>query len=93
MSDRNTMETTQEKLITEELINIIVKVPQNTITCKFSATMITDDGKLQEAHMKMNAEEFRQARQDFLDNVEEGDDYDRMYVLTEKAKRELGVEE
>lgn len=93
MSDRNTTETTQEKLITEELINIIVKVPQNTITCKFAATMITDDGKLQEAHMKMNAEEFRQARQDFLDNVEEGDDYDRMYVLSEEGKAWLDKRE
>lgn len=93
MSDRNTIEMDQGELITEELINIIVKVPQNTITCKFAATMIMDDGKLQEAYMKMNAAEFRQARQDFLDNVEGGDEYDRVYVLTEKAKRELGVEE
>ena len=75
------------------LINIIVKVSENTVACKFTATMITDDGKLQDAEMKMNAEEFRQARQDFLDNVEDGDDYDMVYVLTDKAKRELGVEE
>jgi hypothetical protein len=76
-----------------ELINIIVKVPENTVACKFTATMITDDGKLQDAEMKMNATEFRQARQDFLENVDGGDDYDAMYTLTEKAKRELGVEE
>lgn len=78
---------------TGELINIIVKVPENTVACKFTATMITDDGKLQDAEMTMNATEFRQARQDFLDNVEGGDDFDKMWVLTEKAKRELGVEE
>ena len=78
---------------TGELINIIVKVPENTVACKFTATMIADDGKLQDAEMKMNATEFRQARQDFLDNVEGGDDYDKVWVLTDKAKRELGVEE
>ena len=77
---------------TGELINIIVKVPENTVACKFTATMITDDGKLQDAEMTMNATDFRQARQDFLDNVEGGDDYDAVYTLTEKAKRELGVE-
>jgi hypothetical protein len=49
--------------------------------------MITDTGKLQDAEMTMNATEFRQARQDFLDNVEEGDDYDRVYVLTEEGRK------
>jgi len=75
-----------------ELINIIVKVPKDTVACRFIAKML-QDGKLIEAHMEMTPEEFRQARQDFLDNVEEGDDFDKVYVLTEKAKRELGVEE
>lgn len=75
-----------------ELINIIVKVPKETVTCRFMAKLL-QDGKLVEAHMEMTPEEFRQARQDFLDNVEDGDDFDKVYVLTEKAKRELGVEE
>ena len=80
-----------------ELINIIVKVPENTVACKFTATMITDDGKLQDAEMKMNATEFRQARKDFLDNVEGGDEYDGLYVLTEEGRKYvdklLGVDE
>jgi len=71
---------------TGELINIIVKVPENTVACKFTATMITDDGKLEDAEMKMNATEFRQARKDFLDNVDGGDEYDTMYTLTEEGK-------
>lgn len=74
------------------LINIIVKVPENTVACRFTAKML-QDGKLIEAHMDMSPEEFRQARQDFCDNVEGGDDYDKVWVLTDKAKRELGVEE
>lgn len=74
-----------------ELINIIVKVPKDTVACRFIAKML-QDGKLIEAHMDMSPEEFRQARQDFLDNVEGGDDYDKVWVLTDKAKRELGVE-
>lgn len=77
---------------TGELINIIVKVPENTVACGFTAKMLMN-GELKEAHMDMTPEEFRQARQDFCDNVEGGDDYDKVWVLTDKAKRELGVEE
>lgn len=80
---------------TGELINIIVKVPENTVACRFIAKML-QDGKLIEAHMDMTPEEFRQARQDFCDNVDGGDDFDKMWVLTEKGKAEvdklMGVE-
>ena len=75
-----------------ELINIIVKVPKETVACRFMAKLLLN-GELKEAHMEMTPEEFRQARQDFLDNVEGGDDYDKVWVLTDKAKRELGIEE
>lgn len=78
-----------------ELINIIVKVPENTVACRFTAKML-DDGKLVEAHMDMTPEEFRQARQDFLDNVDGGDEYDALYALTEEGKayadKLMGVE-
>lgn len=68
-----------------ELINIIVKVPKETVTCGFTAKLL-QGGKLVEAHMDMSPEEFRQARQDFLDNVEGGDDFDKVYVLSEEGK-------
>lgn len=71
-----------------ELINIIVKVPKDTVACRFIAKML-QDGKLIEAHMDMSPEEFRQARQDFCDNVEGGDDYDKVWALTEKGKAEV----
>lgn len=81
---------------TGELINIIVKVPKETVACGFTAKLF-QDGKLVEAHMEMTPEEFRQARQDFLDNVEDGDDFDKVWVLTEKGKAEvdklMGVEQ
>lgn len=75
-----------------ELINIIVKVPENTVACRFTAKML-QDGKLVEAHMDMTTEEFRQARQDFLDNVEGGDEYDKLYVLSEEGKAWLDKRE
>lgn len=78
-----------------ELINIIVKVPKETVACRFMAKLL-QDGKLVEAHMEMTPEEFRQARQDFLDNVEGGDDFDKVYRLTEEGKayvdKLMGVE-
>lgn len=81
----------QQELDTE-LIHIIVQVPEDTVAVSFDAKLL-QNGKLITAHMDMSAEEFRQARQDFLDNVDGGDDYDTVYTLTEKAKRKLGVEE
>lgn len=81
---------------TGDLINIIVQVPKETVACRFTAKMLMN-GKLVEAHMEMTPEEFRQARQDFLDEVEGGDDYDKLYVLTEEGRayvdRLLGVGE
>lgn len=68
-----------------ELINIIVKVPKDTVSCSVTAKMLVN-GKLEDAHMEMTPEEFRQARQDFLDEVEAGDDYDSVYALTEEGK-------
>lgn len=68
-----------------ELINIIVKVPKETVACRFMAKLLLN-GELKEAHMEMTPEEFRQARQDFLDNVDGGDDFDKVYRLTEEGK-------
>ena len=88
-------ENMEPKELDCELINIIVKVPKETVTCGFTAKLL-QDGKLVEAHMEMTPEEFRQARQDFLDNVYGGDEYDARYVLTEEGKayadRLMGVE-
>ena len=68
-----------------ELIHIIVQVPKDTVSCSVTAKML-QGGKLVEAHMDMTPEEFRQARQDFLDEVEAGDAYDSIYALTEEGK-------
>ena len=82
--------TPNEELDTE-LIHIIVQVPKDTVSISVDAKLL-QNGKLIDAHMDMTPEEFRQARQDFLDEVEAGDDYDKVWILTDKAKKELGVE-
>ena len=74
----------ESKEYTGELIHIIVEVPIDTVTCSFTVKRLVD-GKLEEAHMDMTAEAFRQARQDFLDNVDAGDEYDAVYMLTDEG--------
>jgi hypothetical protein len=86
------MAESMEQELDCELINIIVKVPKDTVACRFTTKML-QGGKLIEAHMEMTPEEFRQARQDFLDNVEGGDEYDKVYVLSEEGKAWLDKRE
>ena len=77
----------QQELDTE-LIHIIVQVPKDTVAVSFDAKLL-QNGQLVTANMDMSAEEFRQARQDFLDEVEAGDEYDAVYTLTDEYKRKL----
>ena len=69
-----------------ELIHIIVQVPKDTVAVSVDAKLL-QNGELITAHMDMNAEEFRKARQDFLDNVDGGDMYDAVYSLTAEGRK------
>ena len=69
----------------EDFIHIILPVPKDTVTVSVTAKMI-QNGKLIEAKMDMTPEDFRQLRQDFLDEVEAGDEYDDVYTLTDIGK-------
>lgn len=71
-----------------DLMNIIVKIPKEAVEVRIDAT-IYHDGKLEIVHSGMNMVEIADARQDFLDNVEDGDDYDAIYTLTEEGERYL----
>ena len=81
----------QQELDTE-LIHIIVQVPKDTVAVSFDAKLLRG-GQLVTAHMDMSAEEFRQARKDFLDEVEAGDEYDAVYTLTDEFKRKLEAQD
>ena len=76
------------KELDTELIHIIVQVPKDTVTVSFDAKLI-QNGKLVEGHMDMSPDEFRKARQDFLDEVDGGDEYDNVYTLTDEYKAYL----
>ena len=84
MAEMSTKNNGPEELDTE-LIHIILSVPKDTVTISVDAKLLLD-GKLETARWEMSAEEFRRARQDFLDEVDDGDEYDGVWSLTEEGK-------
>ena len=82
------MDEYSEKDVVElQEINIFAKIPENAARLTLTVQYFDDDGNPQTAYKVMNAEDIRQARKDFLDYVEDGDDYDALYVVTEEGKR------
>lgn len=70
-----------------DIINIIVKVPANTVGLTLTAKTIGKDDEIHEYQSEMALSDVFEARNDFLDNVECGDDYDAVYTLTEKGRQ------
>ena len=82
-------EYNEEDVVELNEINIFAKIPENTARLTLTVQYFDDDGNPQKAQKVMNAEDIRHARKDFLDYVEDGDDYDARYVITEEGKRWL----
>ena len=70
-------------------MNIILRIPENTAALEITAKIIGEDGELLKVAKKLSVQDIFKARQDFLDNVEDGDDYDARYVLTDEGKEYL----
>lgn len=81
------MEDNSEDFVELDNINIIAKIPEKTARLTLTVQYFDDDGNPQKVCKVMDSEEIRQARKDFLDNVEDGDDYDAVYVITEEGER------
>lgn len=65
---------------------IILRIPKDAVRLTVKATVLIGGEKIK-AKKKLSAEEIQKARQDFLENVEDGDDYDAMLVLTERGMK------
>ena len=74
----------EPKTIELEEMNIFLKIPKDAVALEVTASLIAD-GKVQKVSKKLSVSDIRDKRQDFLDNVEDGDDYDARYVLTEEG--------
>ena len=81
--------TREPEFIEPEETNVIMKIPKNSAKITIIAWIIDKDGELQKCSKTLMPDDIRAARQDFLDNVEGGDDYDARYVLTEKGREYL----
>ena len=78
--DLNTTEVEVEEM------PIILRVPKDSVAIELISTMFDENGELTRVSRKISVSEIYQCRQDFLDNVEFGDDYDAVYTLTEEGR-------
>lgn len=73
-----------------EQINVIVKIPKNTMRMTLHCAVLPDDSDyLINVENRLDHDAIVQARQDFLDNVDGGDDYDGRFVITDKGREWL----
>ena len=72
-----------------EEINVIMKIPKDAAAIDVTARVINDNGKMIKVTKTLKSEDIRKMRQDFLNNVEDGDDYDVRYMITEKGREWL----
>ena len=83
------MDEKNEEYVELKEINIIAKIPEHASRLTITAQYFDDDGNPVKVSKVMNAADIRNAREDFLDNVEDGDDYDCYYTITEEGRRWL----
>ena len=76
-----------------EEVNIILKIPKGAMKLRIQALMLDKDDKPYALEQTLNTAEIFDARKDFLENVECGDEYDTVYTLSDKVKKMLGVEQ
>lgn len=69
--------------------NIILKIPENAVSLSVTANLLDENGKLVKVSKNLTVKDIFEARQAFLENVEDGDDYDARYVLTEEGRAYL----
>lgn len=83
------------KTMEVEEMNIILRIPKDAASLTVTAVLIGKDDKAVKVGRRLSADDIRSARHAFLDNVEDGDDYDARYVLTDEGREyleELGRE-
>lgn len=83
----------EAKEIELDEINIIVKIPRDAAKVTINAVVLENEDSCLRVSQTLHPEDIRQARQDFLDNVEAGDDYDELVVLTDAGREWLEQQE
>ena len=70
----------------EANMGIIMKIPEKSESIRMEIDFVDASGVKRKCIAQFNKDNIDDMRQDFLDNVELGDDYDAVYTLTNKAK-------
>ena len=72
-----------------EMINIILKIPKDSVSLNVTATLLDEDLTPYKAIMSLSVSDIMDARKDFLDNVEDGDEYDMRIRITYNGDRDI----
>ena len=67
-------------------MNIFLTIPKEAVALEVTAYLLAADEKVMKVSTMLSASDIRSRRKDFLENVEDGDDYNALYVLTEKGE-------
>ena len=79
----------KKKNIEPEEMNIFLRIPKEAVALEVTASLLDADGKVMKVGTKLSASDIHDRRRDFLDNVEDGDEYDALYVLTDEGREYL----
>lgn len=80
--------TGKDKELCLEEMNVIMRIPENAAAITVEA-MVIEEEKAVWVKKRMGLKDITKARQDFLANVEDGDDYDTKFVITEEGRKWL----
>lgn len=69
--------------------NLIIKIPRESVKLEIKAVFLDDNDELATVCKTLKLRDIQEARKDFLENVEDGDDYDARYVLTDEGREWL----
>ena len=81
--------SSEPEIMEVEEMNIILRIPNDAASVTVTAVLIDEKDNTVKVSRRLSAGDIRFARQDFLDNVEDGDDYDARYVLTDEGREYL----
>ena len=76
----------EDKTVELEEMTIFLRIPKSVASVTVNAVIIDENDKAVKVSRKLSAEDIRKARQDFLDYVEDGDDYNAKFVLTDEGR-------
>ena len=73
------------KVILLDEVNIILRIPEEAVALEVTASLLDGDGKIMRVKNSLSVSDIMNRRQAFLENVEDGDDYEGRFVITDEG--------